>query len=232
MRKITYILVFLLAASSVFAQNTGGGGSGGGGGSVTVTNTPLPVAGSIASGAAMSGNPNVIGAVDSAGNVQSIIINSAKVLPLGNPVALADGQAANVLKMTGIGTASYLPLNIVPSLYNGTTLDTQFYCNTSAVGTVTASGATQILPIVASKSYRICAFRASTTPAVALQLSQGTGTNCATGSAGLSLALLGVTNVVFEPGSSAAYKGISANAVCITLGAAQTVNYDISYTVF
>lgn len=108
-------------------------------------------------------------------------------------------------------------------------MDRQFYCNATKAGTVTASGATEVLAAVASKSYRVCAFRVSTTPAVGLTLSQGTGTNCGTATTNLSLSFLGVTNVVLEPGASAAYKGVVANAVCITLGTAQTVNYDISY---
>lgn len=210
------LTLFLIASVCAFAQNTGGGSSGGGGGGPVTFTTPYPVT----------------TAQDSSNNPVSLLTNTTRVLPFGNGSALADGVANLINKSTAIGTANYYPLSIVPSLFNGSTWDRQFYCNVTAAGTVTASGATQILPIVAASSYRICAFRASTTPAVALQITQGTGTNCATGSAALSLALLGVTNVVFEPGPGAAYKGTSANAVCITLGAAQTVNYDISYTVF
>jgi hypothetical protein len=198
------LAIFFILASAVFGQNTGGGGSGGGGGAVTVSNTPLPVQGNTATGGTFAGTPFVIGAVNGSNVVGPLKYDSASQQLLIQP--------RNQISTTGYENA--------------------FVCNATQAGSVTASGATQILAAVASQSYKICAFRISTTPAVGISLSQGTGTNCATGGSNLSLSLIGVTNVVLEPGATAAYRGVTSNAVCITLGAAQTVNYDISYAIF
>lgn len=195
---------------------------------MTVSNTPLPVIGSTGTGAVVPTTPLFVGGVNNSGNTQPFLTDAAGSIGTAGSSTATDGRASAI----SIPIPSGQPWGSIPYWFNGTTMDRQFYCNATQAGSVTASGATQILALVAAKSYRICAFRVSTTPAVAVQLTQGTGANCGTGTAGLSVAFLGVTNIVLEPGASAAYKAVSANAVCITLGAAQTANYDISFANF
>jgi hypothetical protein len=214
LRQLIRAFLFSTLISPAWAQNTAGGGGSSSSGNVVLT-SPLPL-------------PTISNGVDGGAVNRVISTDTAGRTVMGVASAAANGLSPNYTTPAG----ALQPWGVYPYWFNGATMDKQFYCNTTVANTVTAIGATQILPVVTGKSYYICAFRASTTPAVALQVTQGTGSNCATGSTGLSLALLGVTNVVFEPGATAAYRGITSNAVCITLGAAQTVNYDISYTVF
>lgn len=206
--QLRHLALALVLSIPAFAQNTGGGSGGGAASSVQVTNVPLPVAG-----------------VDAGTVNRTLFTDTAGRLIVGTTSAVGDGLSSNGALPSG----ALAPWAMYPYWYNGATWDRQFYCNATATGTATASGSTQILAAVASKSYRVCAFRLSTTPAVNIGLVQGTGTNCATGTTNLTLGLLGVTNVVLEPGATAAYRAVSANAVCINLGTAQTVNYDISY---
>jgi hypothetical protein len=113
-------------------------------------------------------------------------------------------------------------------------------CDQWAVGSDTASGLTQIVALQTGKSVYVCSWSVTTavTTANSAQLQYGTGSACATGTGSLSLIapLQAITTQTaysysyFLP-ANANWQTPLNNALCLNLGAATNVNYQINYAV-
>ena len=92
-------------------------------------------------------------------------------------------------------------------------------CDSSAVVNVAAGATTELVPLTASRSVRVCGFAITAdTAASTAKFVQGTGTNCGTGTADLTGAMaMGVaSNVTLGSGLGELFKTTAANALCLT----------------
>lgn len=137
--------------------------------------------------------------------------NATGVAPTKNPVQTAGVDGAG---------------NVVPIVL----------CTLSAVVNVASMGENQILALSAGKTIRLCNVDLSfpTPAAFTLQVDYGTGSACATGTGHLTgiytfnSAVLGFFD---DPGALAPLVPPAANAVCLNLSAAVTVQGTISYAI-
>jgi hypothetical protein len=167
------------------------------GGCVGTVMTPCVVEGPAATGMPLSGNPVLTGISDGT-NARDILAASA----------VGDASPA-----TGIPAAA-------PSVFNGATWDREFTCRNATVIDDSAMGNTQILAAVAAQNIRICKMTLTAAATVGIQLTQGTGVNCATGNnplGGLYQAVLTVAEdyVADQAGLIAG----ASQAVCLNLSA-------------
>lgn len=108
-------------------------------------------------------------------------------LNIGGFIAPTAGAANNAAGVLTPGNSTPFPLQIFPSLFNGSTWDPQFYCPNSTTFSV-ASTTTQVIALSGSTKIRICSFdiNPSTITAGSTDIVAGTGTNCGTGTATLT----------------------------------------------
>ncbi len=113
-------------------------------------------------------------------------------------------------------------------------------CDQWLVGSDASSGLTQLVALQQGKAVYVCSFAVTTasTSLVTTQLQYGTGSACATGTGSLGLLvplLATATNplatFVLPLPPNANWQTPLSNALCLNLGAAQTVYYQINYTV-
>lgn len=151
---------------------------------------PLPVAGTVASGAADSGNPVKVGAkynltlpTFTDGQRGDLQIGSRG--SLGVSIFSTNGTIGAAVSQTGSdgksnGTA-VLETSANSSIFNGSTWDRNINCANTAAISVTAGNTTEIVALTASQVIRVCGFSVSISLAGTAQWIYGTGTNCGTG---------------------------------------------------
>lgn len=146
------------------------------------------------------------------------------------PVTLASNQSALSVSVSGnqtvVGPAaagaapSGNPVQIVGlgSGVTGGALTSPTVCDQSAVVTVSAAATTEIVPLTASQSVRVCSFSASISLAGSAQFVDGTGTNCGTGAGNLTGAYSIATGVTTSQGSGfgTIFQTRSGRALCLT----------------
>ena len=112
-------------------------------------------------------------------------------------------------------------------------------CDKWAVGSTSTSGLTQIVAANPNVPIYVCSFFVNSASATVVnaQLQYGTGTNCGTGTTPFSLVVPMSASGSTPTGQNIApppnvYWGTpNGNSLCINLSAAQTVNWQIHYTV-
>lgn len=108
-------------------------------------------------------------------------------------------------------------------------------CNQSAFYDAATSGLTQIIPAPsASQVTYICGYTISSTAAESVNLDQGTGTNCGTGTAELTPVNAFVAKTTIGDASSVfrGLKSLPGQAVCINTSGAGQVGAIVYYTQF
>ena len=192
---------------------------GSGGGCVGTIATPCIVAGPNASGTASTKSPVQIAGNDGT-NVRNISTDTSGRTETVGAAATGAAAAGNPLLTGGIdGSGNAVPIVL---------------CTLSAVVSVSTLGENQVIALVTGKTIRICnvdlSFPAPATQTI--QVDQGTGTNCGTGTAhltGIYTFNSSVLGFFFDPGALAPLVGTAANAVCLNLGDAVSVQGTILY---
>jgi hypothetical protein len=183
--------------------------------------TPCIVVGPAPDGAPVSGNPVRIAGKDPSGNTQDILTNSAgNPVPSNDPIAGGDGVSNTVATpSTALGAQVYN--RILPYRFNGLTNDRDFSCPNTLRVSVAATGPTEIIPLTAGQTIRVCSFSATTAGMVSLDVSfvRGTGTNCGTGTATIAGIYSTITALdLFS--KDAPLTVTQGNALCLTNSAA------------
>lgn len=197
----------------VYGYKTGYSGGNGGGGSSTCPGTvavPCVVDGVAADGAALGGNPNLIGISDgtNARNVKSAS-------------SVGNGNAG-----TGIPAQA-------PSLFNGATWDRQLTCPSTVVVDDSVMGLTTVIAASGSTKIYICKMTLTTAAGVNVQLFYGTGAACVTTSTALSGLYQNVSAVAEDfIADQSALTTPASQAVCLSLGAGTRTTGQIQYTQF
>jgi len=148
--------------------------------------------------------------------------------------AAAQGTQANPLfgrlsdGANPFGTATN-PIAESPYLWNGTTWVVQPVCNQRAVVTIAGAGTTELVPLTAAQSIRVCHVSMSFSGATNLTFVEGTGAACVVGTAALSGAYTNVLAVALDLGDRTQFQGTAANALCATVSAAVTGGGIVTY---
>ena len=142
--------------------------------------------------------------------------------------AIVNGAvAANITQIGGVNVPTTDGSSAV-SVWNGTTWDKSFVCTVQAPITLAASGNTQIIPAGVGV-LRVCHISFSTTATEDIQFVQGTGTNCATGTANLSGLYKSVQSMAIDFSPNAALRSSANQAICLNQSAAQTLGGIVVY---
>lgn len=190
----------------------------------------VPVSGTIASGAADSGNPVKTGCVFNStlptitngqrADCQSDASANQRILLTGLSNAGSDGVSNGSVVVIGNNTsqaAAARPFQTGKWNFNGSTWDRDFTCPSSAVVNVTAGNTTEIVALTASQVIRVCSIAVSMSLAGTVTFTSGTGTNCGTGTTALSGAMtLGTgTPLTLSGQNGSVLRPAVANAFCI-----------------
>lgn len=109
-----------------------------------------------------------------------------------------------------------------------------YICNRFVAVNFTAAGAgaTQIIAGDSTARIRLCHFTATPSTATSVQLQQGTGANCATGTGNLTGAYANVATMALDFGWWSALLSDYGSNVCVNVGAATTVTGVAVYALF
>ena len=154
------------------------------------------------------------------------------------PVYLSDGinpqgTAANPLRTAGAATPAdglsnaALVHQIYPFRFNGATWDRDAVCTNRATIALAGAGNTQIVAAVAAQRIRVCHLSLAFQAAVDVQLTEGTGANCAVGTANVTGLYEDVLSMALDLDSPIV--GTLAQALCVNLGAGITGGGVITY---
>lgn len=115
------------------------------------------------------------------------------------------------------GAGNGLNVRSVPYVYNGTNFDRQFTCTNTAVVNVTSGNTTELVPLTASQTIRVCSFALTMSLAGTAQFVYGTGTNCGTSQQNITGAMtLGTTTpMTLSAGNGSVFRTAAGNALCL-----------------
>jgi hypothetical protein len=113
--------------------------------------------------------------------------------------------------------------------FNGATWDRDFICTNRAAFNLSASGNTEIVALTASTTIRICHVSFTTVAPEDIKFTQGTGTNCGTGTADLSGLYKQVTGLALDFTPTAALRSASGSAICVNQSVAQALGGIVVY---
>jgi hypothetical protein len=199
---------FRTAPAAIGGQQFGGSGCPG------TLATPCDVQGLQADAAALAGNPvRVCGSdgancrtvlVDSSGRAVGVGAAAPGAAIVGNPVRVAIAAQGNVQDILS--------------------------CPNTVIVNDSTMGLTQIIAASGSTKIYICKITLTTAAPVNIQLQQGTGANCGTGTANLGGLYQSAVTVADDYGSDFTWLTSAASqAVCLNLGAATQTTGTISY---
>jgi hypothetical protein len=161
------------------------------------------------------------------------VITPVNAVTLSSNVAGPVGSSgSSVATITG-------GLLVLPRIYNGSTLDMQWYCNKVAKLSALAAATTQIVALSGTTKIYVCSAVISNNNATptTLKFVEGTGSNCGTGTADLSALMnIGATStspISLQYGASGALSTATAgDALCLTSSAASSLEITITYQQF
>ena len=167
-------------------------------------------------------DPVQVSGVDPSGDVTRPLLDSGgRVPPALASVAGADGISNTVPTPTTESGVQLYARNF-PYLFNGTGNDRQFSCPNTLRVNVAATGPTEVIPLTAGQTIRVCNFTASVDAGAALDVSfvYGTGANCATGTTTIAGPFDQITSFgpTFSQGAPLTIP--VGNALCLTNSAA------------
>lgn len=180
-------------------------------------------------------NVTIVGPLGQAAMAGSIPVtvasNQSAVGIQGASAAQADGASntPTVLATGPSGTpvASFEP--VFPYRFNGSTWDRDFICTNRAAFNLSGAGDTQIIAASGSTIVRICHISMATTPPEDIKITQGTGANCAAGTADLTGLYKSVTALAFDFTPASALRGSASQAICVNQSAGQTTGGVVIY---
>ena len=189
------------------------------------------VGGLAADGAALAGRPVLIAGTDGT-NAQSLRVDSTGApIPAVIATAITDDLTNTPTTITG-GASSVVDQRTYPFLFDGATWDRQFACSNNAFVNLSGSGNTEIVPLTAAKSIRLCQVYFSSTAPQDIKLTRGTGANCGTGTNDLGPLFKSVQSGLMNFGAESAILVTSANAVCMNQSAVQATGVWVTYAVY
>lgn len=148
----------------------------------------------------------------------------------GTSIAGADGQGNNAAELaTPGGSAANAFLGTFDYGFNGATWDRRFICTNQASFNLSGSGNTQIIALSGSTVIRICHLSFATTAAEDVKVTQGTGSNCAGGTADVTGLYKSVSAMALDFAPTSALRGTAANAICINQSAVQALGGIVIY---
>lgn len=175
---------------------------------------PVPVAGSFNSTMANLTNGQRSDLQQAANGALVAVLtgttSTGALAAIGGAVTNADANAVSGANLA-LKNVSY-PLN-----FNGATWDRQFTCPSTAVVSVTAGTTGTIVGLSGSTVIRVCSIAITASLAGTATFEYGTGTNCATGTTGLSGAMsIGTTNpLAISAGNGSLMRTAAANSLCV-----------------
>jgi hypothetical protein len=205
----------------------------GGGGGSGCTN-PCVVIGPEAPGAPATEDPVQVSGVDPSGDVTRILLDAAgRTPPTLASVAGADGVSNTVATPTTEAGAQ-LYNRIFPYWFNGTTNDRQFSCTNTLPVSVAATGPTEVIPLTAGQTIRVCNFTVSVDTGGALDVSfvYGTGADCGTGTTTIAGPYDQITSFGPTFTAQAPLTIPAGNALCLTNSAATALTGVVIYAKF
>lgn len=154
------------------------------------------------------------------------------------PVYLSDGvnpvgTTANPLRVAGAVTPTDGFSNaggaqtIYPLRFNGTTWDRATVCTSRTAIALAGAGNTEVIAAVGAARIRVCHLSLSFQAAVDVQLTEGTGANCAAGTANITGLYEDVLSMALDLDSPLI--GTASQALCVNLGAAVVGGGTITY---
>lgn len=186
--------------------------------------------GAIASGAVASG-AIASGAIASGAVASGAFASDSGSFGVGATAAAPPAKAVYVAGITSGATGGLLSTGVT-------------VCDSSGYLDMTTATTTEIAPLVASRTIRVCQIVAMANGTTVMTLKRGTGTNCGTGTASVSPAFDLTTQTGFSAGTGfgeilgAAGAGTaggamtSGNALCVTSSAAVNLHVMIRYAVY
>lgn len=195
--------------------------------------TPCVVDGPDASGAAPTKSPVLTAGFDGT-NVERIRTDTTGrsiTDPLGAATAQADGATNTPTIPFANGVAASVPS--LPYKFNGATWDRDLKCSLSVIIDDSTMGNTQIIALSGSTVIRVCKLTLTSASSVSIQLTQGTGSNCGTGTANLSFLYQNAVSIAEDYLSDQSLLiGTAANALCLNLSGAVRTTGQIWYDQF
>ena len=140
--------------------------------------------------------------------------NMGQVSLYGNGRSMGDGSL-------GIQPFWQLPshgMAVTPALFNGVTWDRQVKCPTAVPITIAAAGTSQIVAPSGGKLGRVCGIFLAVSTGGTLQITEGTGSTCGTGTtniSGLMTMPVGMTPM-FSADSSLLQANVVGDGICLT----------------
>ena len=192
----------------------------------------IPSAGS---GSTASQNVTIVGPLGQAAMAASVPVvlasNQSAVGIQGVSLAQADGvsNTATVLATGPAGTPTPSFEQTFPYRYNGSTWDRDFVCSHQAAFTLSGSGDTQIVAASGSTVIRVCHVSMATGTPEDVKFTQGTGANCATGTADLTGLYKSITALAFDFTPQGSLRTAASQALCINQSAAQAAGGVVIY---
>jgi hypothetical protein len=213
------------------------------------------VQGAVADGAAAAGNPVASAGVDGAGNTQTVAVDTTGRPTVVGPVAVGAASAGNPV-MIGItdggGASRYVlgdstgnmhvagaqaagaglgsnPVRVAGS--DGTNIGEFIQCDKQAAITLAGAGATQIIAASGATRIYVCQLSISLDGASNVQIQEGTGANCGTGTANVSGNYRNVLSMVLGIPQNP-FRGSASQALCLTLGSAVNGGGLVQYAQF
>lgn len=195
--------------------------------------TPCVVDGPVASGSPPTQAPVYVAGFDGTNTQPFRTDTTGRPIndPLGAATAQADGTSNTPTIPFVNGVAAFLP--VLNKLFNGATWDRQLACPNTVIVDDSTMGNVQIIALSGTTQVRICKMTLTTAAGVAVQLTQGTGSNCAGATANLSGLYQAVTAIAEDfIADQSPLVGIAGNAVCLNLGAGTRTTGQVSYAQF
>lgn len=189
------------------------------------------VVGGSADGAAVTGAAVPVAGIDGSGNKRTVKTNTNGAQAVAAATTAAAGKStASTQPVNDAGNSA--PVEMYPYAFNGGTFDPQFVCTSQAPISATGSGNTEIVALTAAQVIHVCHISLSAASGVAVKFTQGTGSNCGTGTADITGAYQNVTTLALDLQPTASMRTGSGNALCINLGTGVVVGGFVVYAKF
>lgn len=217
--------------SAVFyGYRTGSSGGGGGGGGSGCTN-PCIVIGPEAPGAAATEDPVQVSGVDMGGDIRRLLTDgTGGIAPAAAAGADADGVSNSQVHFQD-GFANDIYTHNMPYVFNGSTWDRQFKCSNTLRVNVAATGPTEVIPLTAGQTIRVCSFTVAVDAGGLIDMSfvYGTGVACGTGTTTIAGPYDQITYFGPTFSQEAPLTIPAGNALCLTNSAATAVTGVVIY---
>lgn len=141
--------------------------------------------------------------------------------------ALADALS-NTANLPTFGSAAGTEREL-PFKFNGASWDRDFICTNQASFNLSGSGNTQIIAASGSTTVRICHISFSTTASEDIKITQGTGSNCGSGTADVTGLYKSVLGLALDFSPTAALRGSASQAICINQSLANATGGVVVY---